>query len=337
MPGIDYKQAGVDRDRGESAKSRIRALAQSTFDARVLKNIGLFGGFYSLDGDRYQEPVLVSSIDGVGTKIKIAQLTGKYDSIGEDLVNHCVNDIMVCGAEPAFFLDYIAADRMEPQVMVQLVDGMARACKNTGCALIGGETAEMPGVYAAGNFDVVGCMVGVVEKAAIIDGSAVKAGDVLLGVPSSGLHTNGFSLVRKVLLEMRGYSMEKYLPELDCSLGEELLKTHRSYQPLIQEIRGLAGVHALSHVTGGGLVENTLRVIPDGLGLSINWSAWEAPPIFRLVAEQGGIAEDEMRRVFNLGIGLVVVIDKNHVDDVRKAAEAVNQPTYEIGEVIRKK
>ncbi|MFQ5705910.1 MAG: phosphoribosylformylglycinamidine cyclo-ligase [bacterium] len=336
MNEFTYKKAGVDRAFGEQTKAQIKELARSTFSESVLKDIGLFGGFYQLDAEKASSPVLVSSIDGVGTKIDVAQMVGQYGSIGEDLVNHCVNDIMVCGADPIFFLDYLAADHLKADVIQEIVRGIARACKHAGCALIGGETAEMPGTYVQEKMDVVGAIVGLVEKDAIIDGSKVGQGDVLIGVASNGLHTNGFSLVRKVLFEHKNYRPSDYLAELDSSLGEELLKTHRSYQRLIQTVREDKSLHGIAHVTGGGIVDNTRRLLPGRLEVQIYWSAWEVPPIFKIIQKEGRVSDSEMQQVFNLGVGLVLVVENDSADRFLRLSKTNMGGSYLIGTVVSK-
>ena len=336
MRPISYKDAGVDRDRGESIKKSIKSLAADSFNQHVVKGIGLFSGFYELDSQNIDQPVLVSSMDGVGTKVKIAQMAGVYDSIGEDLVNHCINDIMVCGADPLFFLDYIAADRLEPDRVEEIVRGISRACKAAACALIGGETAEMPGVYAPGNFDLAGTIVGIVERGDIIDGSKIRAGDVLVGVASNGLHTNGYSLARKILFEVKKYQLSDRMTQTAESLAEALLKVHRSYQRLIRAVRKASGLHGISHITGGGIVDNTRRLLSEEYDLKIDWAAWEIPAIFNLLQREGAVSDLEMRNVFNLGIGLVLIVDGKQAQPFLDLCQSVNDPAYVIGSVVKK-
>ena len=336
MRPISYKDAGVDRDRGESIKKSIKSLAADSFNQHVVKGIGLFSGFYELDSQNIDQPVLVSSMDGVGTKVKIAQMAGVYDSIGEDLVNHCINDIMVCGADPLFFLDYIAADRLEPDRVEEIVRGISRACKAAACALIGGETAEMPGVYAPGNFDLAGTIVGIVERGDIIDGSKIRAGDVLVGVASNGLHTNGYSLARKILFEVKKYQLSDRMTQTAESLAEALLKVHRSYQRLIRAVRKASGLHGISHITGGGIVDNTRRLLSEEYDLKIDWTAWEIPAIFKLLQREGAVSDLEMRNVFNLGIGLVLIVDGKQAQPFLDLCQSVNDPAYVIGSVVKK-
>ncbi len=336
MTQVTYENAGVSREVSENAKDSIKAFAKTTHSKNVLKEIGLFSGFYDLDFKKYQRPILVSSIDGVGTKVKIAQMTGTYDSIGRDLVNHCVNDIMVCGAEPQFFMDYLAADKLHVNVVEEIVKGIAGACKDAGCALIGGETAEMPGVYAPDNFDVAGSIVGVVEFDKIIDGSQIKGDDCLIGVASNGLHTNGYSLVRKVFFENSDYSVTMRLDETQSTLGEELLRIHRSYQRLIEKIKNSEGLHGIAHITGGGIVGNTARLLKDDLELQIDWSAWEMQAIFKIIQKEGNIPDSEMRKVFNLGVGLVLVVNTGTVESFLNACKTTSEQAFVIGSVTKK-
>ena len=336
MTEVTYKQAGVDRATAENVKDAIKEIARGSFSKNVLKDIGLFSGFFSLDLSRFKKPVLVSSIDGVGTKIKIAQMMGQYRTIGEDLVNHCVNDIMVCGADPLFFLDYIAADKLQPGVVKDIVGGIAKACKESNCALVGGETAEMPGVYAKNNFDLAGAIVGIVEQQAIIDGGNIQASDVLIGVASNGLHTNGYSLARKILFELKKHNVSDFISDFGASLGEELLKIHRSYHSLITQIRNVAGLHGIAHITGGGIVGNTTRLLKLDLDLHINWNAWEMPPIFKLIQKEGGVSDAEMREVFNLGIGLVLVVDETRADAFLNVCRSNHEHAFVIGSVVKK-
>jgi phosphoribosylformylglycinamidine cyclo-ligase len=335
-PSLTYAAAGVDIDARRRFIERIRPIAQATHRPEVLAGVGPFGGLFQLGA--YREPVLVSSTDSVGTKVRIAALLGRYDTIGVDLVNQNVNDIITVGAEPLFFLDYIASSTLTPDDKLALVEGVASACKEAGCALIGGETADMPDIYAAGDFDLVGFVVGAVERDAIIDGSSIRAGDVLLGLPSNGLHTNGFSLVRRVFgVGLSGDAaeerarLERIEPELGRTLGEELLRTHRSYVREALAVRDR--VKGIAHITGGGLIENIPRMLPGGLGARIDRSAWEPPAIFRLIGRVGNVAEDELWRTFNMGIGLVLAVDPAQAVAVRSALpEAIV-----VGEVVKSK
>jgi phosphoribosylformylglycinamidine cyclo-ligase len=336
-----YRDAGVDIAAGEETVSRIKGRVRETFTPNVLADIGAFGGFFALDKDAYREPVLVSSIDGVGTKLMVAVRAGKHDTVGQDLVNHCVNDIAVCGARPLFFLDYLGTGRLAPDVAEQIVDGFVTACKENGCALIGGETAEMPGLYSDDDYDLAGCIVGVVERDGVLDGSRIAAGDVLLGLPSTGLHTNGYSLARAVLFEHFG--VDDRPDELGgATVGEALLRVHRSYLDAIQALvgedpgsgPGQALAHGFAHITGGGLEGNTNRIVPDGLRLEVDWNAWERPALFSLIQRLGDVPEDDMRRTFNLGIGLVAVVPGANVGRVTSVWEAMGEAPVEIGRVV---
>ncbi len=318
----NYREAGVDIDAGNETVRRIRSLARATFTPGVLSQIGSFGGLFALDTGRFREPVLVSSADGVGTKLKVAFMTGRHDTVGADLVNHCVNDILVQGAEPLFFLDYLATGRLSPEVAEQIVSGAARACRENGCALIGGETAEMPGFYADGEYDIAGFIVGVVERSNVIDGRGIVPGDVLIGLPSTGLHTNGYSLARQVLFETAGYRHDTYVPELGATVGEALLATHRSYVAVVRPLIAAGCVKGLAHITGGGITENLPRILPEGCGAAIRREAWTVPAIFRLIQAQGRIADDEMFRAFNMGIGLIVACAAGDAERVTGMLEA---------------
>ena len=303
----DYKAAGVDIDAGNETVRRIRSLARSTFTSGVLSEIGSFGGLFRLDREKYQEPVLVSSADGVGTKLKVAFMTGRHDTVGGDLVNHCVNDILVQGAEPLFFLDYLATGKLSPAVAEQVVAGIARACLDNNCALIGGETAEMPGFYGDGEYDIAGFIVGVVERAKVVDGRGVLPGDVLIGLPSAGLHTNGYSLARRVFFEIAGWTPDTYIRELESTVADALLAPHRSYLKLVQPLLARDQIKGMAHITGGGITENLPRVLPDGCAAEIDLRSWQVPPLFDVLQVRGGISTDEMFRAFNMGVGLVLV------------------------------
>jgi phosphoribosylformylglycinamidine cyclo-ligase len=304
---MDYRQSGVDIDAGNETVRRIKSLAKATFTPGVLSEIGSFGGLFQLDRAAYEAPVLVSSADGVGTKLKVAFMTGRHDTVGADLVNHCVNDVLVQGARPLFFLDYLATGRLSPDVAEQVVAGMSRACRENGCALIGGETAEMPGFYPDGEYDVAGFIVGVVERSRIIDGRRITPGDVLIGLPSSGLHTNGYSLARRVFFEVCGWTPSDIVPELGQSLGDALLATHRSYLRPILPLVDAGLIRGMAHITGGGITENLPRVLPPGFGAQVDRGAWEVPAVFQLLRSRGRIPDEEMFRAFNMGIGLIVV------------------------------
>ncbi|MHC1739304.1 MAG: phosphoribosylformylglycinamidine cyclo-ligase [Ignavibacteriaceae bacterium] len=328
-----YKSAGVNLEAGDETVKRIKKIAKATFNKNVVSDIGLFGGFYEIEKSQWENPVLVSSVDGVGTKLKIAFLADKHDTIGQDLVNHCVNDIAVCGAKPLFFLDYLAVGKLNPDVAEKIIEGFGKACKENDCALIGGETAEMPGFYGEGEYDVSGTIVGIVDKSKIINGSGITEGSILIGFPSTGLHTNGYSLARKVLLPK--YALEKYFEELNSTLGDALLQIHKSYLGLIDELKTNFPIQGFSHITGGGIIGNTMRILPKGLKLKISWDSWDVLPIFKLIQETGDINNSEMRQAFNLGIGLVAVIDKNDLKTVTDYLNLQGQKHYLIGEVVR--
>lgn len=329
---MTYKDSGVDIKAGEEMVESIKGVVKDTHGPEVLANIGGFGGFFRPDLGSYQKPVFVSSVDGVGTKLIVAFKAGKYDTVGQDLVNHCVNDIAVCGAKPLFFLDYFSTGKLEQHVGVDVVKGFAKACKENGVALIGGETAEMPDIYDEGEFDLAGTIVGIVDEDKVINGSDIKKGNVLLGFKSSGLHTNGYSLARKVLFSK--YKVENYVEDLGSTVGDELLKVHRSYLSLITELKNLKGVNGFSHITGGGIIGNTKRILPDGLKLDINWEGWERPAVYKLIQEIGNVPEDDMQATFNLGIGLIAVVSEEEVDAVKKKAEELGDEVIEVGNVV---
>ncbi|KAF0139802.1 MAG: phosphoribosylformylglycinamidine cyclo-ligase [Stygiobacter sp.] len=326
-----YKNAGVNIEAGEETVEKIKSLAKTTFNKNVLSGIGHFGAFYQVDLNAWKNPVLVSSVDGVGTKLKIAFAMDKHDTIGQDLVNHCVDDIAVCGAVPQYFMDYMAFGKLNPDKAEQIIKGFSIACKENGVALIGGETAEMPGLYSEEEYDISGTIVGLVERDKVIDGKNVAKGNVLIGFGSTGLHTNGYSLARKVLLEK--FSVTDKPDLLNQSLGEELLSVHKSYLKLITELKEKVSVNAFSHITGGGIIGNTKRVVPKDLQIKMNWNAWELPAIFKLIQEVGKIADEEMRQVFNLGIGLIAIVNPNDVNKVLETASAIGEKGIVIGEI----
>lgn len=328
-----YKDAGVDIDAAGNSVRNITSLIRSTFSKNVLTDIGLFGGFFEPDFSQYKNPVLVSSVDGVGTKLKIAGLANKHDTIGSDLVNHCVNDIAVCGAVPLFFMDYFATGKLEQAVFEDVVRGFVQACKANNCALIGGETAEMPGFYQEKDYDLAGMIVGIVDKEEIINGSHIKEGDVLIGISSNGLHTNGYSLARSVLLER--FKVDDYIEDLGCTLGEELLRVHRSYLHIIRELIETVKPKGFAHITGGGIFGNTIRILPKNVTVTIDWNAWEIPAVFRLIQSTGNIADAEMQRVFNLGIGLLFVVGKDIADTAVDYLLKRGEQTFVLGEVVK--
>jgi phosphoribosylformylglycinamidine cyclo-ligase len=332
MSKIDYRQSGVDIDAGNEAVRRIKDLARSTYTTGVVSGVGSFGGLFALDAS-IADPVLVASADGVGTKLKIAFMTGVHDSIGADLVNHCVNDILVQGARPLFFLDYLATGRLEPEVAEQIVRGMSRACVENGCALLGGETAEMPGFYSPGEYDVAGFIVGIVSRSRIVNGAGIVAGDVLIGLPSSGLHTNGYSLARRIAFDTLGLRVDSLVPELGTTVGEALLRTHRSYLRVISPLLGRGWIKGMAHITGGGLTENVPRMLPPGRGFSLDRSSWAVPPLFRWLQKAGDLDEPEMFRAFNMGVGLVLACAPACADDVLAALAGMSEPAWRLGRI----
>jgi phosphoribosylformylglycinamidine cyclo-ligase len=332
---MDYRQAGVNIDAGNETVRRIKSLARGTFTPGVLSEIGSFGGLFRLDADAWREPVLVSSADGVGTKLRVAFMTNRHNTVGADLVNHCVNDILVQGAEPLFFLDYLATGRLAPEVAEQVVAGVARGCRENGCALIGGETAEMPGFYADGEYDVAGFIVGAVERARIVDGRSIVPGDAILALPSSGLHTNGYSLARRVLFEAAALTVDTEVPELGTTVGSALLAPHRSYLAVVRPLLPLGLVKGMAHITGGGITDNLPRVLPEGCGARIDVNSWTVPPLFEVIARLGHIVLDEMLRAFNMGAGLLLVCAANACDRVLGALASAGEPNaWRIGEVV---
>ena len=332
---MDYKASGVDIDAGNETVRRIRALARSTFTSAVLSDIGSFGGLFRFDTERLRDPVLVSSADGVGTKLKVAFLANRHDTVGTDLVNHCVNDILVQGAEPLFFLDYLATGRLSPDVAEAVIGGMAAACRENGCALLGGETAEMPGFYADGEYDIAGFIVGAVAKERLITGRAIVARDVLVGVPSSGLHTNGYSLARRIVFEHLGLTVDSHVPELGRTLGEALLEPHRTYLPIVQPLLEGGRIKGMAHITGGGITDNLPRVLPHGTGAEVRMKSWDVPPIFRFLQDAGRVSDGEMMRTFNMGIGLVIVTTTDHAEAlIGELAARGGRDARVIGEIV---
>ncbi len=330
--GLDYRAAGVDLDAAERAKERLKSLVASTRDENTLSELGLFGGLYSVPGD-VESPVLVSSADGVGTKLKVAFLAGRHDTVGQDLVNHCVNDVLVQGARPLFFLDYLASGAMDEVVVSDVVAGVAQACKENGCALLGGETAQMPDFYAADEYDLAGFIVGIVGWDKILDGSRVRAGDVLIGLESSGLHTNGYTLARKVVFDAMGLTVDDRFPGSERSVGEVLLDVHRSYLAPLWPILETGTIRGLAHITGGGLPGNLPRILGTELGARVDLSSWEAPDVFRVLQEAGKVERDEMLRVFNMGVGMVVVTSPGDADSVLSTLRAGGLAPWVMGEV----
>ena len=332
---MDYKTSGVDIDAGNETVRRIKRLAKATFTPGVLSDIGSFGGLFKLDTAAFKEPVLVSSADGVGTKLKVAFMANRHRTIGADLVNHCVNDILVQGATPLFFLDYLATGRLSPDVAEQIIEGIAKACTDNGCALVGGETAEMPGFYKDGEYDVAGFIVGAVDRSQIVDGRSIAVGDVLIGLPSNGLHTNGYSLARKIAFEGLQLKIDSHVPELGETIGDAFLRTHRSYLPVIKPLLGKGTIKGMAHITGGGITDNLPRVLPPGTAAKINRTSWRVPPIFRWLGESGRVPEFDLRRALNMGIGMILVVAAKNADAVRKdLLHAGEANSVVIGEIV---
>jgi len=329
-----YRDAGVDIDAASQAKARIKKLARSTYNPRVLREVGAFGGFFSLQG-LPRDAVLVSSVDGVGTKLKVAFALQRHHTVGADLVNHCVNDIAVHGAAPLYFLDYLATGKLHPRVVTEVVGGLARACRKVGCALIGGETAEMPGFYPEGEYDLAGCIVGWVRRSRIIDGRSIRPGNVILGLPSVGLHTNGYSLARKVLLEQEGLPLTEPIPGLGRTLGDELLAPHRCYWPAVQPLLARGWLKGVVHITGGGITDNTPRILPDGTQAEIRRGSWPVLPIFELIAKLGNVPEDDMLRTFNMGLGLLLIVAERDLAKVSSALKKRREKFWAVGRIVR--
>ena len=332
---ISYADAGVDISSGERSKQRIKMLARKTFNKHVLSEIGGFGGLFSLDLEKFPNPVLVSSADGVGTKLKVAFELGIHHTVGQDLVNHCVNDIAVQGATPLFFLDYLATGRLDNETIETVVQGLSEACRANGCALIGGETAQMPGFYADGEYDLAGTIIGAVNRDKIITGSHIQNGDVLIGLPSNGLHTNGYSLARKLLFEVAKYGADQYVNELKDKTGAALMRTHRSYLSIIKKLTGAEVVAGMAHITGGGITDNLPRIIPKGLGAVVDLASWQVPPLFEHLQKLGNVEQDEMMRTFNMGIGLIVVVPAEKLKKAKAVLNRANERHHVIGRIVR--
>jgi len=329
-----YRDAGVDIEVAGRAKARIKQLARRTFNARVLGDLGAFGGFFSLQG-LPKEAVLVSSVDGVGTKLKIAFALDRHRTVGADIVNHSVNDIAAHGARPLFFLDYLAADKLNPRIVEEIVGGVAGACRELGCALLGGETAEMPGFYLPGEYDLAGCIVGWVRRREIVNGRGICPGDVIVGLPSWGLHTNGYSLARRVLLDREGLKLSQRIPELSRTLGEELLAPHRCYWPVVRPLLERKWMKGLVHITGGGITENTPRILPRGCRALIRLGSWPVPPIFDLIARCGCVPQDEMLRTFNMGIGMLLIVSLDDLRGLMAWLEKHREKFWMLGRIVR--
>ncbi len=328
---VTYADSGVSIAAGDSAVERIKELASSTYDKRVLQGIGAFGGFFKPDLKGIKNPVLVSSTDGVGTKLKIAFMSGRHDTVGEDLVNHCVNDILVHGASPLFFLDYIATGKLEPKIIAEIVSGMSRGCKNHQMALLGGETAEMPDFYKPAEYDVAGFIVGIVEEKKIINGSTIVEGDIVLGLPSSGLHTNGFSLARKVVFDIAGLKPDDKVKELNSTVSAALMKVHRSYFSMVFPLLKKFEIHGMAHITGGGIPGNLNRILPKKLDAEVDINSWNIPPLFEWLKRAGNLDEGDMYRAFNMGIGFIIVADKRAAEKINATGEIV----HTIGRIVK--
>ena len=331
---ISYADSGVDIDAATRATERIKELARTTFNQRTLSEIGSFGGMFDGAFPNMAQPVLVASADGVGTKLKIAFATGVHNTVGRDLVNHCVNDILVQGARPLFFLDYIATGKLSTDIVASVIEGITDGCRTNGCVLLGGETAEMPGFYQEGEYDIAGFIVGVVDREKIIDGKAIKAGDVLLALPSVGLHTNGYSLARKLFFDVAGYAPDTVLPELQMSVGQALLQAHLSYLRPLNSLLDTGVIKGLAHITGGGLTDNIPRILPEGTAVRITKSSWPVLPVYELMRKIGNVSDAEMYRTFNMGVGMVIVCSPENRDSIKSQLEANGDTCYEIGEVV---
>ena len=334
MKPISYSDAGVDIDAATRATDKIKELARQTFNQRTLSEIGSFGGMFDGAFPKLEQPVLVASADGVGTKLKIAFATGVHNTVGRDLVNHCVNDILVQGARPLFFLDYIATGKLSPEVVAGIVEGVAKGCRENGCVLLGGETAEMPGFYQDGEYDIAGFIVGVVDSDKVIDGKTIAVGDVLLALPSTGLHTNGYSLARKLFFEVAGYEPQTHLPELRMTAGEALLLPHLSYLQPLEGLLDQGVIKGLAHITGGGLTDNIPRILPEGTAVKIERGSWTVPPLFELLRRLGNVSDSEMYRTFNMGIGMVIVCSPDNAGMIENHLRGRGETCYRVGNVI---
>lgn len=332
--GLSYRDAGVDIDAANTAVANIKDLVKRTFNESVLQDIGSFGAMYQLDTAGMKEPILVSSMDGVGTKLKLAFMSGKHDTVGIDLVSHCVNDILVQGARPLFFLDYLAAGKLDPVVIVEVVRGLATGCRYAGCALIGGETAEMPGMYADDEYDVAGTIVGIVDRANIIDGSTLESGDVIIGLPSSGLHTNGYSFARKICFEVAGLDIHDPFPGDTETVAEVLMKPHVSYAKLMQLVMKVVTVKGMAHITGGGITDNLPRILPDNCAAEIDLASWKVPNVFRYLQETGNVEEQEMLRSFNMGQGFLFIVAQAQAEKALETLTLTGQEGAILGKII---
>lgn len=331
---MDYRQSGVDIESGDAAVQRIKKIARATFTPGVVSEIGAFGGMFRFPSKNFTDPILISSADGVGTKLKIAFMSGIHDTVGADLVNHCVNDILVHGAEPLFFLDYLATGRLDPDVAALIVSGMGRACEANGCALIGGETAEMPGFYTDGEYDLAGFIVGVVDKPNLIDGRGISLGDRLVGLPSTGLHTNGYSLARRIVFDKLGLTVDSFLPEVGDTVGSALLRMHRSYLAAMRRLLEQKLVKGMAHITGGGIPGNLSRILPPVVDARVRRDSWPVPPLFSFLQKAGGVSDEEMFRAFNMGIGLIIVCGPSQADLVMGMLRDSGEQPKLIGEIV---
>jgi phosphoribosylformylglycinamidine cyclo-ligase len=330
-----YKDAGVNIDAANIATSRIKKLAKTTFNENVMSEIGSFGGMFNGSFMDVREPVLVASCDGVGTKLKMAFATGIHNTIGYDLVAHCIDDILVQGARPLFFMDYIATGKLDPDIIEKIIEGITKGCREGNCALLGGETAEMPEFYQDGEYDIAGFIVGIVDRRKVINGARITAGDVVIGLPSLGLHTNGYSLARKIFFDVEGYQVDSKVPELGCTVGEELLKPHKNYLPALERLIEHEGmIKGLAHITGGGLVENIPRILPSNVDVAIRWGSWPILPVYDLIQRIGNVPREDMIRTFNMGIGMVVITSPQYAQSVQDQLERAREPFYIIGEVV---
>lgn len=334
MDHLTYEKSGVSIDKATQAKKRIKRLARKTFTPNVLSTIGSFAGLFHLDRNKYKDPVLVSSVDGVGTKLKIAFMTGNHRTVGYDLVSHCINDILVQGAFPLFFLDYIAAGKLDPNVVAQIIEGLIKGCREGDCALIGGETAEMPDFYREGEYDLAGTIVGIVERKNLIDGGKIRPGDLLVGLPSLGLHTNGYSLARKIFFEVLNLNVDSYVPELKKTVGAALLAPHKNYLPILKEFVLQRKVNGLAHITGGGITDNLPRILPANCQARIELGSWKVLPIFEFLRQAGNVEAREMYRTFNMGIGMILVVSKSNLSYAERALKKKRATYYLIGEIV---
>jgi phosphoribosylformylglycinamidine cyclo-ligase len=331
---VDYRQSGVDIESGDAAVERIKKIARATFTPGVLSEIGAFGGMFRFPAKNFADPILISSADGVGTKLKVAFMSGIHDTVGADLVNHCVNDILVHGAAPLFFLDYLATGRLDPDVAALIVSGMGRACQANGCALVGGETAEMPGFYQDGEYDLAGFIVGVVDRDSLVDGRDIAVGDRLIGLPSTGLHTNGYSLARRIMFDTLGLKADTFIPEVGDTAAAVLLRTHRSYLSCMRPLLERKLVKGMAHITGGGIPGNLSRILPAGTDARVHRGTWSVPPLFSFLQQGGDVSDAEMFRAFNMGIGMIVAVDPRQVDGALQALQNAGELPVMIGEIV---